>query len=277
MSYNFTGDVENINSRHFEFISEVLNKNGYKGTDVNVKNVGKKGDNYGSRVKRIEVTFEDGKEFKIIVKIAPEDSIIRDQINANDLFKNETLIFNQLLPKLREIQEKFGVPVEDLFKYPICYGTNDELTNEIILLEDLETRDFQMLDKTTPLTNEAVRLILRDLANFHSLSFVLKNKDPVLFNNFMGTLVNSMINEKTIAQTQMFFEHTLNDLKSIFDNDRYKNVITDISQYLVKNWMKLMKSDAGSKYSVIQHGDLWTNNIMFQMQVSPTNITNGKV
>ncbi|KPJ01421.1 hypothetical protein RR46_03193 [Papilio xuthus] len=266
MSYNFIGEVENINTSQFEFISKVLNEQGYKGTDVNVRNVGKKGDNYGSRVKRIEVTFDDGKEFKMIIKIAPEDSILRDQINANDLFKNEIVIFKKLLPKLTEIQIKYGVPDEDIFKYPICYGSNDELKNEIILLEDLGMRNFQMLDKTTPLNNQAVRLILKDLANFHSLSYILRNKDPELFKNFMGTLVNAMINEKTIQQTQMFFEHTLNDLKTIFDNDRYKNVITDVTQYLIKGWMKLMNSDAGSKYSVIQHGDLWTNNIMFQMQ-----------
>ncbi|KPJ17456.1 hypothetical protein RR48_03866 [Papilio machaon] len=266
MSYNFIGEVENINTSQFEFISKVLNEQGYKGTDVNIQNVGKKGDNYGSRVKRIEVTFEDGKEFKMIIKIAPEDSIIRDQINANDLFKNEITIFNKLLPKLREIQVKYGVPDEDIFKYPICYGTNDELSNEIILLEDLKMRNFEMLDKTTPLSNQAVKLILKDLANFHSLSFVLRNKEPELLKNFMDTLVNAMINEKTIAQTQMFFEYTLNDLKTIFDNDRYKNVITDVTQYLIKGWMKLMNTDAGSKYSVIQHGDLWTNNIMFQMQ-----------
>ncbi|XP_068623132.1 uncharacterized protein [Battus philenor] len=266
MSYEFVGEIETITERQIEFVSEVLKKHKCTGSIVTVEAVGKKGDNYGAYVKRIKVEQEDGNEFKMIAKIAPANMILREQRPVNDFFANETLIYNELLPMFRKLQENFGVPDNDKFKFPICYGTLDEPINEIILLEDLEPYNYVMLNKTEPLSDEIVKTVLKNLANFHSLSYVLRNKEPQVFDKFMGTLVNASVNPKTMAQTQMFFEHALNDLKSIFDKDRYKNTIDYVMQHLVKTWMKLVSADKGSKYSVIQHGDLWTNNIMFQMQ-----------
>lgn len=267
MSYEFKGELENINQRQKEFISEVLRKQNYTGNDVIIENLGKKGDNYGSQVKRIKVVFDNGKEFSMIAKILPEAMKGQIQLTANDIFHNEALLFNVVLPKFKEIQEKFGLPEEDMFKYPLCYGTMVEVDNEIILLEDLVMSNFTMLDKTKTLNNETVKLVLKDVANFHAMSFVLRNKEPKTLDKLLESLVNPMFDPKNIAQSQIFFQQIARDVIEICHSSKYRNVISDIMQNIITPWKKLISSDKGSKYSVIQHGDLWTNNIMFQVQV----------
>lgn len=268
MVYDFKGETEGITENQFEILSEVLKKQKCNKGTVLVGNVGKIGDNYGSHIKRFQATIQNGKEFKMIAKIAPKVMILRDEKNINDIFMNEILVIRELLPKFRELQKGVNVPEDDIFKYALCYGTCETAGSEMILLEDLDQSNYTMLDKAKPLNNEHVKIILKHLANFHALSYALRNKEPQTFNKFIGTLVNATVNPKSITETEKFFEKTLNDLLTIFDDDKYRKIITDVMQNLIKYWLKFMTIDSGSKYSVIHHGDMWTNNVMFQIQVS---------
>ncbi|KPJ17455.1 hypothetical protein RR48_03865 [Papilio machaon] len=266
MVYNFKGEIEGINKSQFEFISEVLKKQKCHEVEVSVANVGKIGDNYGSHIKRFKAVLKDGEEFQMIAKIAPKTMILRDDKNINDIFMNEIVIFNELLPKFRGLQKRFNIPEEDIYKYPFCYGTLETAGNEMILLEDLNVSSYTMLDKVKPFKKEYVKTVLKNLANFHCLSYALKNKEPQMFNKFIGRLVNATLNSKSINETEKLFEKTLNDLLKIFDDNKYKYIINDVMQNLIKSWIQFIMSDSSSKYCVIHHGDLWTNNIMFQIQ-----------
>ncbi|XP_014355175.2 uncharacterized protein LOC106708211 [Papilio machaon] len=266
MSYVFKGDLDNINERQKEFISEALRKQNYTGTEVSVENVGKKGDNYGSQVKRIKVQFDNGKEFRMIAKIIPDAMKMQTQMNATDIFINEAVLFNEVLPKFKEMQIKFGLPEEDVLKYPLCYGTTMETNSEIILLEDLVMSNFTMLDKAKTLNNETVKLVLKDVAKFHGMSYVLRYKEPQMLDKLLNSLFNPMFDPKNFDQSKMFFEQIAREVITICDSSKYRNIIVDIMQNLTTPWKKIIASDKGTKYSIIQHGDLWTNNIMFQIQ-----------
>ncbi|CAK1589229.1 unnamed protein product [Parnassius mnemosyne] len=264
--YEFKGDTENITKQQFTFVGEVLEKHGYTGNHVLVQAVGKAGDNYGSYVKIFIVEFDNGKEFKMIAKIAPTIKMLREQRSLRDLFLTEILIYKELLPKMRELEANFSAPEEERFKYPVCYGTLSDSLNEIILLEDLETHNFIMFNKMQPLSDEAVKIVVKNIAKFHSLSYVLKNNDPLAYEKFTGGLVNTLINQENMAQMEMVFVEVLNSIKAIFDKERYTNAISEILHYFKNTGIKILISDKGSKYSVVDHGDLWTNNIMFQMK-----------
>lgn len=265
--YEYVGDTENISQRQLEFVSEVLQKHGYTGKQVSVSSMGKIGDNYGSYVKRVTVQFENGGTFNMIAKIAPSTQFLGDESPASDVFTNETLLYTEILPKFVQLQKSEGVPEKDLFKHPICYGSLAEKKNEIILLEDLSANDYVMLDKKKPLSDPVVKVVLQNMANFHSMSYILKNKEPQTFERYTGALVNAFLNPELLAKTNMFFGIALNDMKSLFDNDRYIKVINETIQNFIQSGWKIVTADVGSKYSIIQHGDLWTNNVMFQMEV----------
>ncbi|CAH2055900.1 unnamed protein product, partial [Iphiclides podalirius] len=265
-TYEYVGDTENISQRHLQFVSEVLEKHGYTGKQVAVTSMGKVGDNYGSYAKRFSAEFENGKVFKMVAKIAPPNHYLGVPKQQNDLFTNEMVVYNEILPKFRQLQESAGVPEEDRLQYPHCYGTLSETQNEIILLEDLDSKGYVMLDKRQPLSDSSIKAVLHSLANFHSMSYVLKNREPQTYDRLSATMVNAFTNPETASQSQMMFQAAWNDMKAVFDNERHTHAINDTLQHLVEVGMHIQTADRGSKYSVIQHGDLWTNNIMFQMQ-----------
>ncbi|KOB77009.1 Uncharacterized protein OBRU01_04786 [Operophtera brumata] len=178
--WNFVGDLELIRERQLEFIGEVLEKKGFKGPEARIENVGVAGDNYIANVKRVVVT-EDGKTFKMIAKLAPENQMMRFMAQIETLFRNEHTIYTDLLPKFVQLQRSAGVPEEELYRFAECYGSLAEVPSEVILLEDLKESQYDILDRFKPLSTDNVKLVLKNFAIFHSLSYVLKHQEPETF------------------------------------------------------------------------------------------------
>ncbi|XP_013149189.1 PREDICTED: uncharacterized protein LOC106111599 [Papilio polytes] len=243
--FEFKGDLQNLTTRQLEFISDVLRKHNYVGTAVCIENVGEKGDNYGSQVKRIKVQFGNGKEFKVIAKILPNNMKQNDIVNS--IFMNEIIMFNEVLPKFRELQENVDIPEEGLFQYPVCYGALKEIDNEIILIEDLEISNYTMLEKINTLSNDTVKLVLKNIANFHSMSYVLKNKEPQLINKLSESLFDPMFNSKNITQPEVFFDGVIRDFRTMFNTSKYKDITINVMENFVNTWKKLISSDRGTK------------------------------
>ncbi|KAH9632168.1 hypothetical protein HF086_011914 [Spodoptera exigua] len=184
---NFEGDFQDISEGQLQFIKNVIEEKGFKESKVVFAPAGVAGDNYVANVKRIKVQGENG-QLSIIAKIAPTNELVRKRVNATTMFGNEHLIYTEFLPKLLQLQKQVGTPDEDLVKFPKCYGTNVEAPNEVILLEDLRELGFSMQDRLKSLSDECVSSVLKKLAIYHSLSYVLKSKEPDTYNYFKDNL-----------------------------------------------------------------------------------------
>uniref|UniRef100_A0A2A4JCA9 CHK kinase-like domain-containing protein n=1 Tax=Heliothis virescens TaxID=7102 RepID=A0A2A4JCA9_HELVI len=266
--YNFEGEIENINERQLEFINSVIEKQGFKGSKVTFNAVGSAGDNYVANVKRIVVEGENG-NLSIIAKIAPASEHLRENFHSQLLFNNECFIYAKVLPKFLQLQKQAGVPEEDQIKFPKYYGSLNEAPNEIILLEDVKVTGYTMLDRFIPLTDYVVKSVLKSLAVWHSLSYVLKQKEPETFNYFKDNLLDlySIMAEKKDNPAIAFIAHIEKMAIGVLTGyPEYQNAIRDKVTGSLEKGAKMQKSEDGNRFSVIQHGDAWTNNIMFRFQ-----------
>uniref|UniRef100_A0A2A4K0J1 CHK kinase-like domain-containing protein n=1 Tax=Heliothis virescens TaxID=7102 RepID=A0A2A4K0J1_HELVI len=266
--YNFEGEIQNINERQLEFINSVIEKQGFKDSKVTFNAVGSAGDNYMANVKRIFVEGENG-NLSIIVKIAPASEHLRENFNSELLFSNECFMYAKVLPKFLQLQKQAGVPEEDQIKFPKCYGSLDEAPNEIILLEDVKAKGYTMQDRFIPLTDYVVKSVLKSLAVWHSLSYVLKQKEPETFNYFKDNLIDllSIIAKKKDNPAIDFIAHIEKMAIGVLTGyPEYQNIIRDKVTGALEKGAKMQKSEDGNRFSVIQHGDAWTNNIMFRFQ-----------
>lgn len=266
--FNFKGVVEFIGEAQLEFIGNVLHQRGFKGPDVYIEQVGAAGDNYGANVKRIAIT-ENGKTFKMVAKLAPPIPMMREMGNLEIIFYNEHVIYTELLPKFREMQRSAGVPEEELFRFAECYGSNQEDPNEVILLEDLKEDNYIMLDRFKPLNNDCVKIVLKNMAVYHSLSYVLKDQDPEMFADLSSKLKDMMTGAMSQREEfKMFYSQMEENAVSIIQDEKYTKFIKGNVVTMAEHALEVMKYDADSKYSIIHQGDGWTNNILFQMEVS---------
>ncbi|XP_026751656.1 uncharacterized protein LOC113512082 [Galleria mellonella] len=264
--FSFEGDVNSLSAKQQEFLREVLKDRGYTEGKVVIEAVGKAGDNYVASVKRITVEGRDGSIFKIIAKIAPTQEMMRVQMQAYLLFRNEAVMYSEVLPQFVELQRAEGVPVEDQLQYAECYGILLDEPDEIILLEDLLESDFRMLDRFTSLTNQCIKLSLKNLAILHSLSLVTKKQNPDVFEGYYKKLIDSFKIMIDIPEFKSYLTAMENDAIEIMNNSKYKNAIRGSLSNMLELYGKIIKGDEKLKYSVIIQGDGWTNNIMFKLQ-----------
>ncbi|XP_047034710.1 uncharacterized protein LOC124640817 [Helicoverpa zea] len=261
--YKFEGDFESLNEPQLEFVNKVVEKQGLKAKRVIFNTVGKAGDNFVGNVKRITIEGEDG-SMKMIVKIAATDEMARHTTNHEVTFRNEHIMYTEVLPKFVQLQKAAGIPEKDLFRFAKCYGSFNEPPNEVIILEDLNESQFSMLDKFESLSNECVRKVLKDLAVYHSLSFVLKKQEPKKYEEFKKKL--------TDGWNVVFSNPLMNNHWKLLEADTVK-VLGDKHKHLIENKLiKMFKGRAqlvasgSQRHNVIQQGDAWTNNIMFKME-----------
>lgn len=269
--HKFEGEIDSIAPGQLEFIKNVIEQEGFKDSKVTFEAVGAAGDNYAANVKRIIIEGENG-NLTMIAKIAPVNETLRKNLSVPLMFSNEHLMYTEVLPKFLSLQKQAEISEEDLLKFPKCYGANVEAPNEVVLVEDLKTSGFGMLDRFTALSDEYVKSVLRNLAIYHSLSYVLKNKEPDTYNYYKDNLKDmwgamAAGTPEELAYFQQIETVSLNML----DDPEHQNVMRHKVSDVVMRAAKMTKFEDGSRYAVIQHGDCWTNNVMFKFEASILN------
>ncbi|KAG6456730.1 hypothetical protein O3G_MSEX009914 [Manduca sexta] len=263
MGLQFEGAIDNISEPQLAFIRDVLEKRGYKDTKVTFEAVGQAGDNYVANVKRIVVRNENG-VFQMIAKIAPQHEFLRNAVETDQVFKNELIMYKLVLPKFQQLEEQADLLKEDRLRFAECYGASMTAPHEVILLEDMNEPGFIMLDRFKPLSDECIRSVLRNLALLHSLSYALKHKELDVFNEYKNSLFDMWGNLMDKPLTKTHFDSMQNTFMKIVDGDHRKRIIKDSIIQGITLGIKFAKQDEGSKYSIIQQGDSWINNILFR-------------
>ncbi|KAH9632178.1 hypothetical protein HF086_011924 [Spodoptera exigua] len=260
--YKFEGDISNLNEHHLAFMSKIISQQDIQVDKVTVHPVGEAGDNYVANVKRIKIEGSN-RSMKMIVKIAPTNEAMRKSMHIDVVFHREQIMYTEVLPKLVSLQKAAGVPEDEHLRYAKCYGSKDEAPNEMIILEDLTESDFVMLDKYVSLTDESVKSILKNFATLHSLSYVLKNKEPDTYEQFKSKLPSLWPLVAGTPEFDLNIELIEKAVLSLLENEVYKSVVRNKTADMFKALLKLSKEDVG-KHGVIIQGDAWTNNVMFK-------------
>lgn len=268
MSLQFEGDISGLSDKQRQFISDVLTGLGFTNNRVVFKLVTKLGDNDASNVHRITVKTDDGEDFKMIAKIAPKAEAVRARLGTGINFSNEIAMYKQVLPKFARVQTNADVADEDRFKYPKCYGCLSEEPHEVILLEDLKVSNYVMLDMFTSLSNDAVKLVLKKFTMLHALSFAMKKYEPGIYDILQSKLVNIWNKASVSEEFKAFFNEIENSVLEVLDDDKYIKAVRGLVAQTISQITKIEKYEMNSKHLVIQHGDAWTNNLMFKFEVS---------
>lgn len=262
----FIGDVSDLSNEQKNIILNVLEERGFKNVKIDVQPVGQIGDNFVANVKRITVE-KDGDTFKMIAKVAPRNHMQRVIGNSRLSFLNEDIMYTQVLAKFSELEKAADIPEKERFRYAACYKTYMEEPNEIILLEDLQVSGYKILDKSKSMTDENVRLVLKNFAVLHSLSYVLRYKEPETFEKFCKSLINFWSVMANAPEIINWFTQIDADVQMLLDDGKYKKAVKNAVTNMLNQIVKLSALDIKSKHSVIQQGDPWTNNIMFRLEV----------
>lgn len=292
-----TGDTE-ISEVIRGGLNEVLNKElDSQKINVNIELGSKKGDNFIGIVYRVtgklsnDTSNEDVNNNKssisLILKVAPTNKARRYTFSSRSCFLREIQMYDEVLPMFRQFQESCGIiPEENGFhEYPKCYKTIDAELDETLIFQDLKVDQFEMFDRFQVITIDHVRLIMKTLGKYHALSFalrvrslkfeqsntilirifVLQDQQPEQLERYSKMEENFMrnIDENLI----IYLETMLNSVFGSLDQEGDEQLLEKVKEFFKPGHIAIMKEccngELAEPYSVICHGDCWSNNMLF--------------
>lgn len=222
----------------------------------------KGGDNYTSDIFRVFVDYElpNGivNKLPLIVKYMLLVDSVNELLDEYKIFDKEGDAYSNLLPKLSEIDGQDFAPK--------CYYTMIEPA-KIFVLEDLSHLGYEVADRQVGLDLKRSLLVVQKLGKFHAASMVLVNKNPKIVENYNFGLFKRANGERVQNFVVTMFQ---NGLKTLMEYVEKWSGFEEIIVKLEKVHENILKKsydvvEQGSKFKVINHGDLWTNNMMFKL------------
>ncbi|XP_029671689.1 uncharacterized protein LOC115240591 [Formica exsecta] len=243
-----------------------------------------RGDNYTSILYRIRAKGRKllkkeewiNYECAIIYKILPESKKHREAFKSELLFRNEVVFYKHVWPALNKLQSNDRRVFSGV---PKIYAARADL----IAMEDLRERGFNMVDRRKGLEMENLKYVLKALAGFHALSLTLKESKPEEFAKLTNPEHDEGIRETLFRQDnedwyRQYYRVAVNNaIKMVSEalplhmDHRREEIMTKLHAFLNEDvffrTMSELVSTQGS-LSVFCHGDCWTNNILFQDEPS---------
>ncbi len=259
-----------------ELLDNIAKKEGFDSYTYTISAGSNHGDGFLAAMKRITVSGKrngrDNDELSLIFKLMPSSAARREQFNSTKVFSREVAMYNKVLKTMNDFQIEKGLTVEDgFFEYPKCYGVIEDVENDrfALVMEDLKKSNYEMFDKLKPSDYNHVKLFMEALGKYHAVSFALKDQRPGIFEQFKDLddiFADQVKNSPDMMQGMFRFAY--DRAISAFDDDIAKENAVLALKKVKENFLHdLLNLPAGRKsepFSVINHGDCWNNNLMFQ-------------
>lgn len=258
-----------------DVLSHVLTSQGLELRSYTISQGCQQGDNYIGEVIRVSVITtqlhsNQIKQCNYIFKCPPSSAVWRKTIESIKFSRNEMNFYQNILPELDTFRIKFGnnkiLPMSIPTFY---YGSCDDKESDVLVLEDLKVYNYSLVaDKMKGLDFNHCKLVLQELGCFHALSIAFKILQPDNFNKIKSGIKEVMFSDEyreTFANINLPCNAALNMIKIRFSDTEHANVIDKTENFIHQFYDKMIKLvECESSLSVINHGDCWSNNIMFQ-------------
>ncbi|PSN36166.1 hypothetical protein C0J52_16997 [Blattella germanica] len=203
-------------------------------------------------------------ETALIVKIARGGEEHMEESLEGSLFQRENLMYGSTLPHFHQIlNEAIGCSSSTKPFFPRCIYTQLEPTTAIIL-EDLKGLNYQMIERGKALDLIHCSLVIKKLAEFHAASVALKKAYPDSLDHYQ----TSVYCEEMRQNYEPFFVGTMKALVEEVKtwpgySDKVIKKLIKLSDTAADRIIKILQPNF-SEFTVLNHGDLWSNNIMFK-------------
>ncbi|XP_066602468.1 uncharacterized protein [Prorops nasuta] len=225
----------------------------------------KKGANYAGIVYRVITEgMRNGKFERInsILKCAPQEETRRELLNTNRIFLREIFFYEKVLPIFADLLSEHHM---QLGQFPTLHGVWAENGNEVLILEDLSRKGYVMKSSKT-LDYDHVSLAIQHLGRFHAYSFATRAKNPAAFEELKAMeepiFFRQKRNSTSKSRGELYCDLVEEALK---DEDKFYRDRFDAFRKIVYD--ELVEAVMGANaepYAVVNHGDCWTNNILFK-------------
>ncbi|KAH8335517.1 hypothetical protein KR074_004517 [Drosophila pseudoananassae] len=222
------------------------------------------GENYTSIMVRVVIVYlsKDGSEEQVsyILKTGLDVNKGGAMVEQIGMFPREKEMYQHYIPHFAKLYIEAGIDVE---LAPKCVHTEETPERITIVFEDLKRNNFRNIDRLKGLDLAHMRCVLRKLAELHAASAVFREVNGpyhTRYNKNMFCKENRELLTKISDMRDPQFKKAMLEW-GIPEIERYINKSPPAHKF-VKETLKLNEVDEKS-FNVLNHGDSWCNNIMF--------------
>lgn len=247
---------------------------------INVSKGTNSGDNYLSLIFKIDIKGiknEKNHEVNLICKCAPKVKEYREFTDVEKYFKKEEYVYQQLFPIYENFQKEKNIkkPFNSIAKY---YASSLTEFEEYIVLENMKSKGFVMLNRKIPLSLETCLLVMKEYGKVHALSLALQDQKPEVFSKILkgyeeDAFIENFRKNMELAEQNSARLDKLNSILKLLDPTKEKHVLYKIGEFFktLKTNLPIFMSSKDKDGFVIAHGDCWTNNFLFKYENSSKN------
>ncbi|SPP84308.1 uncharacterized protein LOC117585917 [Drosophila guanche] len=220
------------------------------------------GENYSSLFLRLLVDVElfdhTTKCLSFVLKAEPSNEVIAAILSRRNLFYKEELMYHSIIPKYEQLYEDVGKTIQFA---PKAFKVDRDLGVDYILLEDLQKKNFKNANRLAGLDLIHMQRVLEKLAAFHAASACYVEKHGLFGEEFtVGVYCEA---NRQLLQELTASGAFLSQLKKWKNAEKIYEKLADSDNYLVDRLFEDHRFNA-REFNVLNHGDCWANNVMFQ-------------
>ncbi|XP_073842820.1 uncharacterized protein [Musca autumnalis] len=219
------------------------------------------GENYATVMLKVHIDclLQTGKVEKMtfMLKVPHDTEVYRNHLIKWNMFAKESGMYKEIVPAFEKLYRHKGLEVHfgaKAYDLPV--------TEEYIFLEDLTRRGFRNVQRQNCLDLEHCHGALKKLAQFHAASAVWVEQHGQFAKLYCGLpSMEGMSLMKPILISGL--EHILKALKHLNKSDAYSTELQHFGEHIEEALLQENEKH-NNDFFVLNHGDFWANNIMFQ-------------
>ncbi|KAH8362815.1 hypothetical protein KR084_001281 [Drosophila pseudotakahashii] len=218
------------------------------------------GENYATIMLRIELDVETKDKSQttkaFMLKTPHPSEMYRKMVEKTDIFNVERGMYLEVVPELEQLYRDVGLDVKfGAEAYEI------KASDYYVLLEDLRPRGFRNINRLEGMDQAHTESVLKKFAQWHAASAVrVETKGPYEEKYRKGFLESEEIVDGFCTRSMKVFMDNIELIKG------YETYLKDLQIASTKT-LEVVDSlihSGPDDFKALNHGDGWSNNIMFQ-------------
>lgn len=254
-------------------LHKIAKSEGFSDYKIETKAGSNHGDNFLGVMTSVTLTGTRGlngksraEELHLIIKLPPSNETRQKNFKTDLVFDREVYMYSKVLPAFVRFQQEKGLSEADSFlSFPKVYSCEEDFENNtyILIMEDLRPKNYQMWpkEKTVPLNHEL--LVMKELGKLHGISFAMKDQRPNEFDEFKG--IKDTLSELVLhGKMRSFMNKSIERAANVLKNPEHKKLMLNFRKTYVETIDDFLAGPLSKEYGVINHGDCWNNNFLYQ-------------
>uniref|UniRef100_A0A8W7PPC6 CHK kinase-like domain-containing protein n=1 Tax=Anopheles coluzzii TaxID=1518534 RepID=A0A8W7PPC6_ANOCL len=226
-----------------------------------------KGENYSSDILRVTVNYTTGshnhRTQTYIIKVSFARDEDADLLDAYDVFKREIAVYDVVMPKVEQLLSSIGYSKR---LAPVAHAIH-ATTIKHFVFEDLSLQGYKPVGRAAGLNFGQLQLVLEKIAKFHAATAVLYSieEDAMAAHHYRNI-------SEDVPHFYPLFQNSVvacGEQASNWPTTKGKiaEKLCALEKTIIAKGCRVY-TRTETDFNVLNHGDLWVNNVMLKTEPS---------